>query len=177
MSLPAPTIIETPRLTLRPPTADDVSVFDEMHRDPEVMQYLTVVGSHGGFSAAWRTVALLVGHWAMLGYGQWVVVERASAQTVGRVGLWNPPGWPGLEVSWMIRRSHWGRGLATEAARASMDHAFAVVKADHVISIIRPDNARSIRVAQKLGEVFERSEMMDGKEYHIYGASRNGHQV
>jgi RimJ/RimL family protein N-acetyltransferase len=174
MSTAASTTIQTDRLLLRLPTADDVAVFDEMHRDPEVMQYLTVFSANGGFSAAWRTVALLIGHWEMLGYGQWVVVDRTSGQTVGRVGLWNPPGWPGLEVSWMIRRSQWGKGLATEAARAAMDHAFNVVKAERVISIIRPDNVRSKRVAAKLGEVFERSEMMDGKEYHIYTASRPG---
>jgi RimJ/RimL family protein N-acetyltransferase len=164
--------VETARLTLRVPTAEDVTVLDEMHNDPEVLRYMTPVGNASGVSAAWRTVALLIGHWHLLGYGQWVMFDRAEQQAVGRVGLWNPPGWPGLEISWMVRRSHWGRGYATEAARAALRSAFVDVGAEHVISIIRPDNARSIRVAEKIGEVFERPDQLDGQPFHIYGLSR-----
>src|SRR6185436_8257047 len=98
-------------------------------------------------TGAWRMLALLAGHWQLRGYGQWTVIEKSTRLVIGRVGLWNPEGWPGIEVGWVIRRSHWNHGYATEAARAAIDFGFDTVGADHLISLIRPDNARSIRVA------------------------------
>lgn len=167
--------LETERLIMRLPEAADVAVLEEMHTDPEVMRYLIVIGKAAGIQAAWRTVALLVGHWHLVGYGPWVVLEKGTGQVVGRVGLWNPPGWPGLEVNWMIRRSCWGRGFATEAASAAVQYGFETVGADHLISVIRPDNARALRVAAKIGEVFERTDQIDGVEHHVYGIGRQAY--
>jgi RimJ/RimL family protein N-acetyltransferase len=163
--------LETARLVLRPPTAEDLDPFLEIHSDPEVMRHLTLQGVPGR-AGAWRMLALLAGHWTLRGYGQWTTVEKATGLVVGRVGLWNPEGWPGLEVGWVIRRSHWSRGYATEAAQAALDFAFEVVAADHVISLIHPDNGRSIRVAEKIGERFERADELDGAPVHVYGRSR-----
>ena len=87
---------------------------------------------------------------------------------MGRAGLWQPEGWPGLEVGWLLGRPHWGRGLATEAARAALDHAFNVVGAERVISLIRPDNHPSIRVAERLGERYERTIDVSGAAAHSY---------
>jgi RimJ/RimL family protein N-acetyltransferase len=163
---------ETPRLLLRLPEAGDLDVFLEIHGDPEVMRHITVIGQPGGRAAAWRTLALLIGHWHMLGYGEWAVVEKATGQVIGRVGLRNPEGWPAIEVGWLIRQSHWGQGFATEAAKAAIQFAFEVVGADHLISMIRPENARSIRVAENIGETFERADTIDGIEMLIYGIHR-----
>lgn len=168
---------ETPRLVLRPPSAEDLDPFVEIHEDPEVMRFITVVGVPGGRTSAWRMLATLIGHWHLRGYGQWAVVEKATGDVIGRVGLWNPEGWPGLEVGWVIRRSRWGKGFATEAAREAVRYGFEVVGADHLISIIRPDNNRSIRVAEKIGEKYERPYLVDGVESHVYGIKccQNGH--
>ncbi|HUL72080.1 MAG TPA: GNAT family N-acetyltransferase [Vicinamibacterales bacterium] len=163
---------ETSRLLLRPPHASDLDAFVEIHEDPEVMRYLTPVGQLAGRTAGWRMLALLIGHWQLRGYGQWTVLEKGTRDVIGRVGLWNPEGWPGLEVGWVIRRSRWGNGFATEAAREAIRFAFDDVRADHIISLIRPDNARSIRVAEKLGETFERTHLMDGTPLHVYGLHR-----
>ena len=120
-------------------------------------------------------LALLVGHWHLRGYGQWTVIEKTTGLIVGRVGLWNPEGWPGLELGWVIRRSHWDRGYATEASREAIAFAFDNVGADHVISLIQPDNVRSIRVAEKIGERFERILTHDGRDTQIYGIRRVGY--
>ncbi len=168
--------LETDRLVLRPPEGSDLAVLEEMHSDPEVMRYLIVIGTSGGVQAAWRTLALQLGHWHLLGYGQWIVLEKGTGQVVGRVGLWNPPGRPGLEVSWMIRRSRWGQGFATEAARAAVRYAFETVGADRVISVIRPDNVRALRVAAKVGETFERIDQIDAIEHHVYGLGRQSYE-
>lgn len=115
---------------------------------------------------------MMVGHWHLRGYGQWTVVEKASHEVVGRVGLWNPEGWPGVELGWIIRRDRWGQGLATEAARTALDWAWSNVDANTIISIIQPDNVRSIRVAEKIGQSLERTDQLNGARVLIYGVRR-----
>ena len=166
------TTIETPRLRLRPLRSEDAQPFLEIHQHPEVIQYLSLIGSPGDITVAWRNIALMVGHWQLRGYGPWAVTDRSNGDVIGRVGLWNPQGWPGLEMGWVIRRSRWGNGFATEAARAALDWAWANVDADHIISIIQPENTRSIRVAEKIGERFERQQPWMGATAHIYGIRR-----
>lgn len=100
------------------------------------------------------------------------MVERASGEFVGRAGLWQPEGWPGLEVGWVLGRPYWGHGFATEAACASLHHAFGTLGARHVISLIRPDNRRSIRVAQRLGERYDRQVALSGTVHHVYAIDR-----
>jgi len=165
--------LETERLRLRPPTIADLDPYVEIHEDPEVKRHTIVLGQAGGRAAAWRMLALLLGHWHLRGYGQWTVVEKTTDLVIGRVGLWYPEGWPGLELAWVIRRSHWGRGFATEAARAALDFAFDVVGADHVISTIQPDNARSIRVAERIGERFEETTTLNDMSVLVYGIRRS----
>jgi len=165
---------ETERLLLRPPRAADLDPYIEIHEDPEVRPHLMVLQPSVGRAAAWRTLALLAGHWHLRGYGQWTLVEKATGDVVGRVGLWNPEGGLGLEIGWVIRRSQWGRGLATEAAREAVAFAFDEVRADRLISVIPPDNVRSIRVACKIGETFDRAHVVDGRTVHVYALPRPG---
>jgi RimJ/RimL family protein N-acetyltransferase len=101
---------------------------------------------------AWRSIAGMLGHWQLLGYGMWAVERRSDGAFLGRAGFLDPPGWPGFEIGWMIGREHWGQGYATEAGRRALGFAFGTLRRERVISIIRPENTRSIRVAEKLGE-------------------------
>lgn len=164
--------LETSRLLLRLPTGADAGPFLDMHQNPDVIRYLQIPVPANEITAAWRNVAMMIGHWHLRGYGQWAVVEKASGQLIGRVGLWNPEGWPGVELGWLIRRSHWGQGIATEAARAALDWAWANIDTDHVISLIQPENVPSMRVAAKVGEGFEQIVTVDGATFHRYGVHR-----
>lgn len=145
----------------------------EIHEDSEAIKRLTLTGPPGGITVAWRNIAMMIGHWHLRGYGQWTVIEKNTGEVIGRVGLWNPEGWPGIELGWIIRRSRWNNGFATEAAMASLSWAWANVETDRIISIIEPDNAPAIRVAEKIGESFEREEVMNGRNVHLYGVRRN----
>jgi RimJ/RimL family protein N-acetyltransferase len=160
------------RLFLRPPVAADLDPYIDIHEDPEVAQHLLVPTPPPGRPGAWRTLALIAGHWQLRGYGQWTVIEKATNEVIGRVGLWNPEGWPGIEVGWVIRRSRWNNGFATEAAREAVRFAFEEIGADHLISMIGPDNTRSLRVAAKLGEIFEREHKANGHVVHVYGLKK-----
>jgi RimJ/RimL family protein N-acetyltransferase len=166
--------LETPRLVLRPMSGSDAIPFLEIHEDPEVSRFVMLGSPPGGAAAAWRNIAMMVGHWSLRGYGPWTVVDRHTGEVIGRAGFWNPEGWPGLEIGWVLRRTHWGRGLATEAARAALDWLWSRTDVDHVISIIQPDNHRSIRVAVKIGESFERESELNGVAVHVYGMRRPG---
>lgn len=163
--------LETGRLLLRGLSPDDFEAYAAMYADPQVMRYLED-GHPLDRAAAWRSMAVHLGHWQLRGYGQWALVERATGQFVGRAGLWRPEGWPGLEVGWVLASPQWGRGLATEAARAAVDHAFGTLGVERVISLIDPDNAPSARVAERVGERYERTLEVQGRVAHLYARDR-----
>jgi RimJ/RimL family protein N-acetyltransferase len=163
--------LETDRLLLRMFRESDLDAYAEMCGDPEVMRHLGD-GQPMSREDAWRHMAMVLGHWQLRGYGLWAVEERVSGEMIGRIGCYNPEGWPELEVGWALRRRYWGHGYAIEAARASLRFAFTDLNREHVVSVIHPQNAASIRVAEKLGERFERIEQVRGFEVSIYGIWR-----
>ena len=140
--------VETERLLLRPPSAEDFDAFAAFCADPVAMEHL------GGVQAppvAWRSLATITGSWQLQGYSMFSVIEKGSGRWVGRVGPWQPHGWPGPEVGWSIVPACWGRGYAPEAARAAIDWAFDALGWGEVIHTIAPDNRNSQAVARKLG--------------------------
>jgi RimJ/RimL family protein N-acetyltransferase len=163
--------IETERLRLRPFREDDVSALFEVSQDPEVVRY---VGDRRAptLQESWRAVAGWIGHWAMRGYGQWAIEERSSGRFIGRAGIINPAEWPGPEVGYVLGRAWWGRGYATEAASAAMSWGFREFGFDELISLIDPENHRSIAVATRLGESHRGEVDLSGNRVLIYGISR-----
>lgn len=162
----------TERLILRQFRADDIDAYAALSADPEVMRYLGVPGAVGR-DEAWRQMAMLVGHWELRGYGMWALELRESGQLIGRTGLHFPEGWPEPEVGWAIAREFWGQGLAHEAAAASLDYAFDVLGWSRVCSLISPGNDRSIRLATRLGERFEREVSVRGQPVSLYAITAN----
>ena len=170
MTGPVP-VLRTERLVLRAFTQHDFEAFARIVSDPEVVRYLDG-GAPISREECWRGMALFIGHWHLRGYGWWAVEDRRSGDFLGRIGLYNPEGWPGIEVGWLLRRDVWGAGLATEGASAALTFAFDVVGASHVISLIDARNTRSIRVAEKIGERYEQELDHNDKAVVVYGAHR-----
>jgi RimJ/RimL family protein N-acetyltransferase len=168
--IPIPTLT-TERLILRAFRDDDLDAYAEMCADPEVMRYLGEGKPLSRFEA-WRQMAFFMGHWQLRGFGLWALEEKESGRFIGRAGLLQPEGWPGFEVGWTLGRASWGKGYATEAAREALRYAFEVLDRDHVISLIRPDNHPSIRVAERLGEQLEGEVEFFGGPTLIYGIHR-----
>jgi len=164
-------ILKTKRLILRGFRESDLDAYAEMCADEEVMRYIGT-GKLLSRAESWRSIAAIIGHWFLRGYGLWAVEEQQSGEMIGRIGCWKPEGWIGLEIGWCLRRAFWGHGFATEAGKASIDFAFTKLQQSHVISLIRPDNAASRRVAEKLGEELEGKTEVSGNEAVIYGISR-----
>lgn len=142
--------ISTPRLTLRMFRESDLDAYAAMSADAEVMRH---IGPGGPIDRdlAWRGMAAFVGHWALRGIGMWAIEERATGRLIGRAGFLHPEGWPGCEVGWLLARDAWGRGLAFEAVSAAIAHGRTALGVGALISLIRPDNTRSARLAERLG--------------------------
>lgn len=166
----------TPRLKLRQFEARDHDAYAAMCADEEVMRF---IGAGGTLSRddAWRSLAGMLGHWALLGYGQWALEERATGVLVGRAGFIDPPGWPGFELGYLLGRAHWGNGFAAEACTAALHQAWGVLGRREAISLIRPDNRRSIGVAQRLGATrVDRIDFMGGPTLvYRHEAPSHGH--
>lgn len=166
------TRLETERLVMRMFRADDFDAYARMLADPEVTRYLNE-GLPLDRRAAWRNMLYQVGHWAVCEYGNWAVEEQATGRFVGRVGLAHPEGGPGHKLGWTVAREQWGRGYATEAARRALDYAFAELPAcERVVASIDPDNAASIKIAERLGMRLEGRGELCGRETLIYGVAR-----
>jgi len=121
-----------------------------MMADPEVTRFLGD-GRPLSRADAWRQLAMLAGHWVIKGFGLWAVEERATGRLLGRIGCLEPEGWPGFEIGYTLARTAWGKGFAREGAAAALHYARETLGKRLIISIIRPANAGSIRVATSLG--------------------------
>jgi RimJ/RimL family protein N-acetyltransferase len=146
--------LTTTRLRLREFTASDLDAYATMMADPVVTRYLGD-GRPLDRAEAWRQMALFLGHWRLRGFGTWAVEERATGVFVGRIGCFEPEGWPGFELTYTLAQPFWGRGYATEGAQAALAFAWDTLGRNRVISLIRPENTPSIRVAERLGAILE----------------------
>jgi RimJ/RimL family protein N-acetyltransferase len=146
--------VKTQRLILEPWRSSDWEAFRPIATDVEVMRYIT-----GGVpwtdeqiqNFVYRQITL----YSERGFCRWKLVEASTGELIGfcGAGMWRDE--PDPEIGWWLARSHWGRGLATEAARIALHDLFERVGLERLISIARPDNTASIGVMKKLGLRFE----------------------
>ena len=146
--------VTTARLRLRLFREQDLDAYADICADEEVMRYIGAGGPVGA-DVAWRQMALFLGEWALHGYGMWALEERSSGRLIGRAGFLNPEGWPGCELGWLLERQSWRHGFAFEACQAAIAYGRAHLGIDELISLIRPDNLRSIALAQRLGATLD----------------------
>lgn len=140
--------LETPRLILRPPRVGDLDAWSEMMADEVTARF---IGGVAPRAVCWRQLMTLIGAWHAHGFAMFSVIEKETGRWIGRLGPWQPEGWPGTEVGWAIVRDRWGRGYAAEGAVVATNWAFETLGWAGVIHSIAPENVASQRVAQKLG--------------------------
>ena len=116
----------------------------------------------------WRTMASLIGHWQIRGYGPYAVEEKSSGTVVGAVGLWHPNDWPGPEIMWALARKYWGRGYASESARAVKKMAAEYMPDISLISLIHCENEASKNLAVAVGAQLEKEIEHNGDSCCIY---------
>jgi RimJ/RimL family protein N-acetyltransferase len=143
----APTL-ETERLRLRPWRGEDLEVFSDFMADAEDTRF---IGGPLSRDDTWRRVAMLIGHWTLRGFGNWVLEAKTSGEFVGYGGLWCPEGWPDRELMWGLLPAFRGRGYATEAAVRARNYAYGELGWTTIVSYIAPANRPSRAVAERLG--------------------------
>jgi len=161
--------LHTERLTLRPHARGD---FDAL---AAFMASERSVYMGGPFDRdkAWAWFTTEIASWALYGFGTLAMVY--DGRLAGGVGLIHPPHFPEPECGWQVFDGFTGLGLATEGARAMLDHTFATTDLPSIVSYIDVDNAASIRVAEKLGGVRDPHAAKadgDGDDTYVYRHQR-----
>src|SRR4051812_28958145 len=113
-------VLETERLILRGFCPADTEAFIAALAKDEFARTITREGRGLDRAEAWRAMAGVNGSWSLDGFGNWVVVEKASAQPIGRLGPFAPPGWPDFEIGWAIFPEFQRKGYAVEGAAAAV---------------------------------------------------------
>lgn len=144
--------LETDRLKLRMFTRADLDDLAILIADPDVIRYVGS-GKPGTREEAVAALQSVFEHWETHGFGRWAVVDKQTGTFIGLGGLRTLQGTP--EVVYHLAKAYWGRGLATELARASLRYGFEEHKFDRVVAIAKPANLASIRVMEKVGMHYE----------------------
>lgn len=162
--------LETERLVLRPYRMEDLDAIAPILGDPETMRYYPAPFTREK-SRQW--IESNLARYRDDGFGLWVM-ETKDGGVVGNCGLVRQTvdGLPEVEVGWHVERSLWGRGLAPEAGRACCDYAFDVLRLTRVISLIRPENLPSRRVAEKLGMAIDKETEHGNYRHFVYALER-----
>ncbi|WP_108816713.1 GNAT family N-acetyltransferase [Loktanella sp. Alg231-35] len=161
---PAPTLT-TARLELRGPQKRDLAAFTAWVTRSERME---AVGGPASERDAWRGFIAGIGHWQWHGYGFFTVTERKTGIATGRVGILNHIEWPQPEMAWHMFDGFEGRSYAFEAACAVRDWAGRTLGLPPLISLISPQNTRSIALATRLGAVEEHRDVIDGEKCIVF---------
>lgn len=139
--------LETDRLVLRQPAPKDMDAMTEFYVS-ERSQY---AGGYVIRPRAWSNGAMILGHWQVRGFGLWAVTKKGDDTALGMVGPYYPDGWPETEIGWVLFEGCEGKGYAGEAATAAIADARNRLGWTDIVHYIAPENARSIRLAEKLG--------------------------
>jgi len=145
-------MIQTERLILRLWTKDDLLPFAAMNADPRVMEYFPAVKT---FEESLKEYQSILDHFEKHGYGWWAVSERNKNHFIGFIGLryldFSAPFTPAIEVAWRLAYDYWGKGYATEGAKASLEYGFKILRLKEIIAFTSTPNIRSQNVMKKIG--------------------------
>lgn len=167
------TAIQTERLIVRKPRAEDAADLAVAYADLEVVRFIGD-GSTATVAEVEAEIEEWLERWESWGMSLFSLERREDGCVLGRAGflLWDPETWEvggsETEIGWLLAREHWGRGYATEAALALRDWALHERGLKRLISLIAHANLGSVRVAERIGERYERDVEIKGKPGRLY---------
>ena len=152
-------VLETERLFLRAPQPGDFEPCAAFLTSDRAR----FVGGPCDRNQSWRAMGHMTGHWVHRGFGMFIFHAKGDETPLGMAGPWFPEGWPEHEIAWSI----WlpaaeGKGLAFEAATAARAYAWNSLGWNSAVSYIDPDNARSIRLAERMGAMRAANPVSEG---------------
>lgn len=160
-------ILETSRLRLREFSRDDADALALVISDPKTMRFYPAPFDQAGVE---QWIERNLRRYVEYGHGLWAMALKSTGELIGDCGLTcqNVDGINELEIGYHVRRDLWRRGLATEAARACRDHGFDHLSAERIISLIRPENLASRRVAEKNGMKIWKETIHQNLQHLVY---------
>jgi len=161
-----PLAIKTERLKLRSFKEEDWQDLRAYYSDADCMQYTT--GRALADWEIWRKVATMIGHWEIRGFGPYAMERLDNSKVIGVAGMWYPLEWPEPEIKWGLAKAYWGMGYAKEAAEALRLMAIEHLPEYDLISLISKGNVSSIKLAESLGAVYEKTIPFRDGEALIY---------
>jgi len=162
--------MRTERLLFAPWTEADWLALKPIATDPEVMRYISG-GQPWPDDRIQEFVRRQIDGLRLHGYRMWQLLEASGGGMIGFCGLQPLAGTGDVEIGWWLARSHWGRGLATEAARAVLRDGFERAGLARIVAIAQPQNRASIRVMEKLSMQYEKPMKHKGFDVVLYAAS------
>jgi len=158
-------IIETERLRLLPPSADCFDVYQRFYTDESASK---MYGGPISKEQVWARLKADLGSWYLVGFGVWVIQLKADNSLVGTCGFWQGKGWP-RELTWWVMPEGRGKGIATEASKAALQHAYREFKWELVETYMNDDNSAARALVEKLGGIkTSREKFNDGLSRNIY---------
>ena len=162
-------LIKTDRLRLRPYKLEDFPHLLALYDTDRA----AFIGGKLSPRQVWDGFMNCIGQWSVLGFGGWAVEEAASGALVGEVAVHRPVDYPEIELGWLLFDGFEGRGYAYEAAFAARHWAFSEHDLSSIVSYIDRDNARSIRLAERLGATLDpQAPTPNGDPCHVYRHDR-----
>lgn len=166
--------IETPRMRLRQFTPNDLDDLSCLYSEPDLMRYIGKgIRTKNETQAALFSIIKHYEH----GFGMWAVISKDDGKLIGRCGLCFLDNTSEVELGYLLDKSYWRRGLATEASHASLKYGFEVVKLDRIVAIAKPENIASRRVMEKVGMKYEKDAYFYNTNVVYYSISRDVYQM
>jgi len=167
-------ILETGRLLLRHLVLDDLDSLYALYTDPEITRFIP--DAPRTYEEARKEL-----EWHMHGppehpeLGLWATIHKETGEFIGRCGLlpWTIDEQAEVEVAYLISRTYWGQGLATEAAQAILDYGFNTLNLPRLVCLIEAENLPSIRVAEKIGMRFEKASRDEIGPFQLYARNKS----
>lgn len=154
--------LETPRLILRRWRPEDIDPFHRINSDPQVMEFFPAPLT---LDQTRSLVSRIESSFVEKGFGLWAAELKANGEMIGFIGLSVPafgaPFMPCVEIGWRLSPAHWGKGLASEGARCSLEFAFRDLGLPEVVSFTSGLNQKSRRVMEKIGMAYNPADDFD----------------
>lgn len=165
-------IIETLRLRLRPLVYEDLEALFALNSDPNVMKYITN-GNPMPRDQAEARLQFYLDHWQQHSFGLFAIEYKDEGEFAGFCGLQYLDNTSEIEVGYRLAEKYWGKGIATECARVSLQFGFDNIKLDRIVAVVHPDNLASQRVIEKIGLRYEKRAMYYNTDVMYYALNRD----
>lgn len=168
-----PTILQIEGYTMQPIRDPDLDTLTAIWADPEVTRFLPSRGIPIPKADVEKSLSSFIHHWKVQGYGIWTIKKDTSFEMVGYCGLRYLNELDEIEILYGLARPYWGKGIATQAAKASISYGFNVAALDKLIAMVLPENQASKRVIEKAGLRYEKQIHMFALDVFYYSLLRD----